>query len=88
MYNCRKLNELQPGIQESFSIAIQYLITFFVLNILMFYYEWRLGLYLLGFWPLAFIANAMFQQVMFNCNIISAGIILYILCMYGMGINF
>ena len=39
------------------------MVTFFVLNIMVFYYEWRLGLYLLGNWPFALIGNMVLQQV-------------------------
>ena len=59
----RKLDLLQSGIQESFSISIQTMVTFFVLNIMVFYFEWRLALYLLGNWPLGIIGGLMVQQV-------------------------
>ena len=54
---------MQSGIQESFPIAIQAMVTFFVLNIMVFYFEWRLGLYRLGNWPFVLIFNAMLRQV-------------------------
>ena len=59
----RKLDLLQPGIQETFSIAVQTLITFLALNILSFYYEWRLALFLVINWPLGMIASVVMQQV-------------------------
>ena len=59
----RKLDLLQSGIQESFSISIQTMVTFLVLNIMVFYFEWRLALYLLGNLPIGIIGNLMVQQV-------------------------
>ena len=61
----RKLDLLQPGIQESFSIAIQTMITFFGLNMLPFYYEWRLALFLMGSWPLGMAGGLLLQLVIY-----------------------
>jgi len=61
----RKLDQLQSGIQEHFSIAFQTAVTFLALNILVFYYEWRLALFLMSTWPLGIIASILLQQVMF-----------------------
>ena len=70
-HHSRKLDQIQPGIQESFPIAIQAFVTFFILNIMVFYYEWRLGLYLLGNWPLVMISNVVLRQViLFLCIIV------------------
>ena len=59
----RKLDTLQPGIQESTSVAFQNLMSFMVLNILVFYYEWRLALFLLLNFPLAMMITAVLQLV-------------------------
>ena len=39
------------------------MVTFLTLNILVFYFEWRLALYLLFNFPLAFIGTALIQRV-------------------------
>ena len=43
--------------------------TFSVLNIMVFYFEWRLALYLLGNWPLGIIGSIITQQVRMYVNL-------------------
>ena len=59
----RKLDTLQPGIQESMSVAFQNVMSFMVLSVLVFYYEWRLALLLSLNFPLAMMITAVLQLV-------------------------
>ena len=60
---CRKLDQLEGGIGESFSITFQVTISVLILTALSFYYEWRTALALLINWPIAIIAGIFLQQV-------------------------
>ena len=64
MYVCfRKLDLLQPGLQETISVAFQTMMTFLIFTVLAFYYEWRLALFHLFNFPLGMMGTALFQLV-------------------------
>lgn len=62
----RKLDQLEGGLGESFSITFQTMISVLILTILSFYYEWHTALVFLGNWPIAVTAGVFLQQVANN----------------------
>lgn len=59
----RKLDQLEGGLGESFSITFQSMISVLILTVLSFYYEWHTALVFLGNWPIAVTAGVFLQQM-------------------------
>ena len=51
------------GVGESLSVTFQTTVTFFALNALAFYYDWRMGLFYLGSWPASIMGGVFLQKV-------------------------
>lgn len=68
---CRKLDQLEGGVGESFSITFQTMISVLILTVLSFYYEWHVALVFLGNWPIAVTAGVFLQQVIIQTGIVS-----------------
>ena len=67
----RKLDQLEGGLGESFSITFQSTISVLILTVLSFYYEWHTALVFLGNWPIAVTAGIFLQQVTMETTIVS-----------------
>lgn len=66
----RKLDQLECGLGESFSITFQTMMSVLILTALSFYYEWHTALVFLGNWPIAVTAGVFLQQVAMETDIV------------------
>ncbi|XP_065884365.1 ATP-dependent translocase ABCB1-like isoform X2 [Dysidea avara] len=58
-----KLDKVGSGLGESLSVTFQTMVTFFALNALSFYYDWRMGLFYLGSWPASIMGGVFLQKL-------------------------